>query len=57
MIVVSYGVYSEDELETHVARVVHVDERNECCASTAILPPFPLRGPDEHRTAHRAVRR
>jgi aspartate 1-decarboxylase len=29
VIVVSYGVYSEDELETHEARVVHVNERNE----------------------------
>jgi len=29
VIVVSYGVYSEDELETHESRVVHVNERNE----------------------------
>ncbi len=29
VIVVSYGVYSEDELETHEASVVHVTERNE----------------------------
>jgi aspartate 1-decarboxylase len=29
VIVVSYGVYSEDELEQHVPKVVHVDERNE----------------------------
>ena len=28
VIVVSYGVYSEEELEEHVPRVVHVDERN-----------------------------
>ena len=28
VIVVSYGVYSEDELEAHVPQVVHVDERN-----------------------------
>jgi aspartate 1-decarboxylase len=29
VIVVSYGVYSEDELEHHAPRVVHVNERNE----------------------------
>ena len=29
VIVVSYGVYSEDELERHAPRVVHVNERNE----------------------------
>jgi aspartate 1-decarboxylase len=28
VIVVSYGVYSEDELSEHVPQVVHVDERN-----------------------------
>jgi aspartate 1-decarboxylase len=28
VIVVSYGVYTEEELEEHVPRVVHVDERN-----------------------------
>jgi len=28
VIVVSYGVYSEDELRGHVPKVVHVDERN-----------------------------
>ena len=28
VIVVSYGVYSEEELEEHVPRVVHVDARN-----------------------------
>jgi aspartate 1-decarboxylase len=28
VIVVSYGVYSEEELEHHAPRVVHVDERN-----------------------------
>ena len=28
VIVVSYGVYSEDELSDHVPKVVHVDERN-----------------------------
>jgi aspartate 1-decarboxylase len=28
VIVVSYGVYAEDELEAHVPKVVHVDERN-----------------------------
>ena len=28
VIVVSYGVYSQEELEQHVPRVVHVDERN-----------------------------
>jgi aspartate 1-decarboxylase len=28
VIVVSYGVYSEEELEEHVPQVVHVDERN-----------------------------
>jgi aspartate 1-decarboxylase len=29
VIVVSYGVYSEEELDTHGPRVVHVNERNE----------------------------
>jgi aspartate 1-decarboxylase len=29
VIVVSYGVYSGDELEHHAPRVVHVNERNE----------------------------
>jgi aspartate 1-decarboxylase len=28
VIVVSYGVYAEDELLEHVPKVVHVDERN-----------------------------
>jgi aspartate 1-decarboxylase len=28
VIVVSYGVYAEDELAAHVPKVVHVDERN-----------------------------
>jgi aspartate 1-decarboxylase len=28
VIVVSYGVYAEDELDGHVPKVVHVDERN-----------------------------
>ena len=28
VIVVSYGMYSEEELRHHVPRVVHVDERN-----------------------------
>jgi aspartate 1-decarboxylase len=28
VIVVSYGVYDEHELESHEPRVVHVDERN-----------------------------
>jgi aspartate 1-decarboxylase len=28
VIIVSYGVYGESELESHVPRVVHVDERN-----------------------------
>jgi len=28
VIVVSYGVYDEQELESHEPRVVHVDERN-----------------------------
>ena len=28
VIVVSYGVYSEEELEDHTPKVVHVDERN-----------------------------
>jgi aspartate 1-decarboxylase len=28
VIVVSYGVYSEEELDEHVPKVVHVDERN-----------------------------
>ena len=28
VIVVSYGMYSEEELEHHAPRVVHVDERN-----------------------------
>jgi aspartate 1-decarboxylase len=28
VIVVSYGVYSEEELDQHVPKVVHVDERN-----------------------------
>ena len=28
VIVVSYGLYSQDELEHHAPRVVHVDERN-----------------------------
>ena len=28
VIVVSYGVYSEDEVDNHVPQVVHVDERN-----------------------------
>jgi aspartate 1-decarboxylase len=28
VIVVSYGVYHESELEWHEPRVVHVDERN-----------------------------
>jgi aspartate 1-decarboxylase len=29
VIVVSYGVYSEEELEMHESHVVHVNERNE----------------------------
>jgi aspartate 1-decarboxylase len=28
VIVVSYGVYADDELDEHVPKVVHVDERN-----------------------------
>ena len=28
VIVVSYGIYSENELDEHVPKVVHVDERN-----------------------------
>ena len=28
VIIVSYGMYSEEELEHHAPRVVHVDERN-----------------------------
>jgi aspartate 1-decarboxylase len=28
VIVVSYGIYADDELDEHVPKVVHVDERN-----------------------------
>jgi aspartate 1-decarboxylase len=32
VIVISYGIYDPEELERHVPRVVHVDERNQILA-------------------------
>ena len=44
VIVVSYGVYSEDELEEHVPQVVHVDERNAIVRVDGDPSALPVRG-------------
>ena len=56
VIIVSYGVYDEDELESHEPRVVHVDERNEIVRVDAD-PASSWSWADEHRTRDAPSRR